>query len=113
LLLHIRQSNEQLATHNYRLTKLESSPQQRTIKPDTGELTKRRELPRAIRDVFNEAEFRLFVYGLGGDVEDLEGDTFSEVVLSAVMWMQRQGRFGELLGALGRERPLVGWDRFR
>lgn len=112
LLKHIRDLNESGAVLGFRLTKLESPPRER--KTNTGKLGgKRRLLHAAICDVFNESEFRLFVFGLGGDVENLGGDTFPDVVLSFILWMQRNGRFSELLGALVVERPRVDWQSFK
>ena len=110
ILRHIRELNEKTAVHGARLDGFESPQQER--KTDTDRLGKRRLLHAAICDVFNESEFRLFVFGLGGDVEVLDGENLSDVVLSFILWMQRNGRFAELLAALAVERPRVVWDRF-
>ena len=110
ILRHIRELNEKTAVHDVRLDSLETSTIER--KANTDKLGKRRELHAAICEVFDEAEFRLFVFGLGGDVEHLDGEHLSDRVLSFILWMQRNGRFGELLAALAVERPRVVWDRF-
>lgn len=112
LLLHVRELNESRATHNYRLTKVEKALSPQYKSSDTDKLNKRRFLPPAIAEAFSLAELRLFVFQLGGDFENLEGETKEDKALSLVLWMQRNGRFGELLEALGVERPWVVWERF-
>lgn len=56
---------------------------------------------------------RPFVYGLGEDLESLGGAGLDQQALNFILWMQRNGRFGEMLVALGVERPWVDWEGFR
>ena len=116
-MLHIRQGNEKAATQEYRLTKVEEilagESQARRKTTDTDKLHKRVMLPPAIAEVFSLSELRLFVHKLGGDYENLEGETKNDKALSLVLWMQRNGRFRELLIKLGAARPRVDWQSFK
>lgn len=115
LLRHIKELREATATQDYRLTKLESSAEASPIDKqlDTGELSKRRFLPVVIAEKFNLSGLRMLAYGLSVDYENLEGETVEDKALSLVLEMQRNGRFGELLGALAAARPKVEWSGFR
>jgi len=95
---------------NGRLDELEKSSKRQTT--ELAKYGKRRLLHSAICELFNESELRLLIYGLGGDWENLEGETVQDVALSFVLWMQRNGRFKELLAALALDRPGVDWPAF-
>lgn len=101
------------ATQGYRLTRLEESPKCDVEQVNSDEPVRRRFLPSVIDEYFGLSGLRLLAHRLDVDFENLEGETKEEKALSLVLWMQRNGRFGELIGVLGEERPLVDWEGFR
>jgi len=80
---------------------------------DTNELHRRHLLHEALSECFSDEELNRFMYGLGVDYETVEGDTKKEKSFQFVLYMQRHGRFIDLIKAAMVARPHIDWLSFR
>ena len=104
----IRGLHEEQAAHRIRIQRLE----RKLLVSDTGPL-KERVLPHEVlADVFDEFELKVFSTQLKIDYETLDGDNKLEKALSLVLYMQRRGKFQQLLDMAQEERAHIDWSQF-
>lgn len=81
-------------------------------KTDTDRLRRRKLLHVAIADTFNVSEMNVLAGELGIRDGDIDGQMHEERALNLALYMQRHGRFHELIETLKQKRPSVQWSNF-
>ena len=70
-------------------------------------------LHQTLIELFNIEALDLICFGLGIQIETLNGHNLSNKAISLIEYMQQQRRLNELIDSCQRLRPSYPWDDFR